>query len=125
MGDWRVFTACMFLGLGIGMLFGEAGAGIIVGMGVGFLLEGITSKPKASREERVGREVETVLEKTYESRVLGSLVLILIGVGFIVGGLSMADLISLPDIVWRSIGAVFMIAIGLLFLVLALHTAKK
>lgn len=36
--DGRLFVACMFIGLGFGMVVGEPGAGIILGMGVGFIL---------------------------------------------------------------------------------------
>ena len=40
-----IFVGCMFLGIGIGWLLGEIGAGTMIGMGVGFILEGlITNK---------------------------------------------------------------------------------
>ncbi len=32
-----LFVACMFLGLGIGMLFNKAFAGTVIGVGIGFL----------------------------------------------------------------------------------------
>ncbi len=34
---WTLFVALMFIGLGAGMLVGEAGAGVLLGMGFGFL----------------------------------------------------------------------------------------
>ncbi len=32
-----VFVGFLFFGMGIGMLFGEVGAGTLIGMGVGFI----------------------------------------------------------------------------------------
>ena len=32
-----LFVACMFLGMGLGMLFNKTGAGTIIGLGAGFL----------------------------------------------------------------------------------------
>lgn len=36
-----VFTGCLFLGMGIGMLVGHTGGGLFTGMGVGFILMGL------------------------------------------------------------------------------------
>lgn len=32
-----LFLACLFLGLGIGLVLGRAGTGVLIGIGVGFL----------------------------------------------------------------------------------------
>ena len=39
-----IFVGCMFVGIGIGMFFGETGAGTMIGMGVGFIVYTIYSK---------------------------------------------------------------------------------
>ena len=44
--EGKIFVGCMFVGIGIGMLFGETGGGTMVGMGVGFIAELIYSKKK-------------------------------------------------------------------------------
>jgi uncharacterized membrane protein len=36
-----IFVGCMFLGMGIGMIFKQTGIGMFIGMGVGFLASGI------------------------------------------------------------------------------------
>jgi len=32
------FVGCLFLGLGIGMLYGNAGGGVLLGLGAGFIV---------------------------------------------------------------------------------------
>ena len=44
--EGKIFVGCMFVGIGIGMLFGETGSGTMVGMGVGFIADSIYSKKK-------------------------------------------------------------------------------
>ena len=44
--EGKIFVGCMFLGIGIGMLFEKTGAGTMVGMGVGFICRGLYSKKK-------------------------------------------------------------------------------
>ncbi len=39
-----IFVGCMFLGMGIGMFFGETGIGVLIGLGVGFIFRGLYSK---------------------------------------------------------------------------------
>ncbi len=75
---WSIFVACMFLGLGIGMLFDHAGSGIIIGMGVGFLLEGIVS----GRGRVKSKTREVIYSLPHSHRVIGSVVLVVIGIGF-------------------------------------------
>ncbi|HLR14996.1 MAG TPA: hypothetical protein VK144_04175 [Bacillota bacterium] len=40
------FVGCIMLGLGIGMIFDNAGAGVIIGIGIGFLAMAILSRRK-------------------------------------------------------------------------------
>ena len=44
--EGKIFICCMFVGMGIGIFFGEAGAGTMIGMGVGFIADSIYSKKK-------------------------------------------------------------------------------
>lgn len=39
-----IIAGALLLGMGIGMAFGDAGAGVIIGLGVGLLLQGIFGK---------------------------------------------------------------------------------
>lgn len=39
--SWSVFLGCMFLGMGIGMLFDQAGVGMFIGFGLGYIAEPI------------------------------------------------------------------------------------
>lgn len=120
---WNVFLACMFIGLGIGMIFDQAGAGIIIGMGVGFLLEGLLES--VSTEKKEVFEERRVAYGSRARNVLGAVVLAVIGIGFIFGGLSLAGLIVIPEYLWRSLGALIIIALGIAFLLGAFHAFKE
>lgn len=37
-------VGCLLVGIGIGMVFDNAGAGVMVGLGVGFILETLVSR---------------------------------------------------------------------------------
>ena len=39
-----MFIGCMFLGIGIGLMCGSAGIGVMIGMGVGFIIESLLKK---------------------------------------------------------------------------------
>ena len=39
--SWLAFFACMFVGMGIGMLFHQAGAGMFIGLGAGYIAEAV------------------------------------------------------------------------------------
>jgi len=48
--DYKVggilFAGCMFLGMGIGKIFDEAGTGMLIGMGIGFLASALLSRKR-------------------------------------------------------------------------------
>ena len=44
--EGKIFVGCMFLGIGIGILFEKTVAGTMVGMGIGFIAVSIYSKSK-------------------------------------------------------------------------------
>jgi len=102
--SWEVFMACMFIGLGLGMVFGESGAGVIFGMGVGFLLSAFL------RIER--------LEKGFTIRIprsLGGVALILVGLAFILLGFQILGI--MPMEIARYAGGLALIGLGILILV--------
>ena len=88
----------MFIGLGLGMIFGNGGAGVIIGMGVGFIL-GSVIKP----------ERKAVIEFP---RSAGGAAMILVGLGFIALGLGMLG--YLPQQVVQQAGGLIFIGIGIL-----------
>jgi len=90
----------MFIGLGLGMIFGETGAGVILGMGVGFLLSSLI---------RVERKVIFVFPRN-----AGGIALIIIGIGFILLGLG--TLGYLPPQILRLAGGVFLLGLGILII---------
>ena len=109
-----IFVGCMFLGLGIGMLFGRADAGVLVGMGIGFIASEIYKRFFVS---------EVVSEGGWPSSergsIVGSVISISLGFLFVLIGVS---LIVYPELLsylfaqyGRYIGALVIILMGLAF----------
>ena len=98
-GAWELFVASMFIGLGLGMLFDQAGPGIILGMGIGFIASALVG-----RIER--RYVLTI------PRSVSSVTLVVLGILFVVGGLGLLDVVKLPLDALRYLGAAAMILFG-------------
>ena len=101
--------ACMFIGLGIGMMFGESGAGVIFGMGVGFLLSSFI---------KVEKEVSVKVPRS-----LGGAALILIGFAFILLGFQVLG--ALPQQIIQYAGGLALIGLGALVLIGAAAFMKK
>jgi len=98
--SWEIFTASMFIGLGLGMILGEPGAGIIFGMGAGFILGAVF---------KVERGITLRLPKS-----IGAIAMIIIGLGFI--GLGLEMLGYLPQKVLQQAGGLAFIGLGILML---------
>lgn len=115
-----LFVAFMFVGMGIGLLFDNVAPGLFVGMGLGFLAMAVAD---ALIKEPVTEGSQTPkLESHFEAGgILGTLVLILLGLGFIFGGLSV---IIGFEINWRIFGGGFIILFGIWFLLIALKKLK-
>ncbi len=110
-----VFAGLMFLGMGVGLIFDQAGAGTLIGMGLGFIALALIPK-KYKRGDVVYIETQSKL---------GQIVKIIIGLLFIIGGLHLAGVLTIPEFVAKNIGALFLIAIGLLLVTKALLELLK
>lgn len=99
-----IFVSLMFFGLGVGLLFGRPDVGVLVGLGAGFIAMALV------KARGIVVRSETTLRI---GKFSGSIILILIGLGFLFGGVSLLLGIKVP---WRLIGGVIMLAIGLIFL---------
>ena len=106
----------MFLGLGIGMLFGNAGAGVIIGMGVGFILSELFERRGAIEYE----EVKKRIKRNYGIRLTSGL----LGILFIFIGVMLALYPGALEILIQEfgyyIGAVIILLLGIFFLLSAL-----
>jgi len=109
-----IFVACMFLGMGIGMLFGRSGAGTLIGMGVGFVLMGLFMSGILKI-----KTTETVKITIRTSFILTSL--IITGTFFIGIGLG---LIFNIKILIRYISGLLCIAVGILLITLGAYIAQ-
>lgn len=108
-----VFVALMFIGAGIGLLFGRPDVGGAIGMGTGFLVMAyLRSRP-----------IKVEAEKTIHVRgYWGAAILALAGIAFIAAGIGL--LLNKAFIIRFTSGLVA-IAIGLLFLAAAFNLVKK
>jgi len=111
-----IFVGFMFLGLGIGMLFGNAGAGVIIGMGVGFILSELFERRGAIEYE----EVKKHIKRNYGIRLASGL----LGILFIFIGVMLALYPGALEILIQEfgyyIGAVIILLLGIFFLLSAL-----
>ncbi|RLE80389.1 MAG: hypothetical protein DRJ52_06475 [Thermoprotei archaeon] len=108
-----VFVALMFIGAGIGLLFGRPDVGGAIGMGLGFLAMAIL------RYHRI--KIES--EKCVSIRgAFGSIILACIGIMFILGGVSL--LLNL-EYLMKYVAGIIAIAIGLVFLAAAFKIISR
>ena len=93
----------MLIGLGIGLLVNQAGAGVLIGLGLGFL--GSALFPAPSSDVPAGP-----MHPMWGSRWI----LVVIGLFLVLLGLSIVGGLLLP---WTYIFAIFLILIGIGFIV--------
>ena len=107
-----IFVALMFIGAGIGLIFGRPDAGGAIGMGIGFLAMAlIKTKYKEIKPEKTA----------IISPMMGSLVLGLVGILFITAGLVLLFNIQIP---WRVLAGLVTLAIGFLFIIVAFNLIR-
>jgi uncharacterized membrane protein HdeD (DUF308 family) len=90
--------AGILIGLGVGLLVGEPGAGVLIGLGAGFIASGALQPA----EETGG----TGMARIRWGFVLAGIILILLGIG----------IVYYPAYVWPYLGAIFLILLGVWFL---------
>ncbi len=99
--SWEIFVGFMFIGLGIGLLLGEPGAGILLGMGLGFILASFI----AIEDNRVSLSIP--------NPIVGS-VFIVLGIVFILMGLEVSGVIILE--IMKYAGGLIIVLLGIIFL---------
>jgi len=104
-----IFVACMFIGGGIGLAIGRVEVGGAIGMGVGFILMALVR----TREEPVEIRIPSTASAYF---------LALLGIVFVVTGLG---IIYFPDVLYPYVLGIFVILLGLGFVIMAGKTLKK
>jgi hypothetical protein len=102
--------AGLFIGLGIGLIFGNPGAGVLIGLGAGFLASALGGYYREAVMEGPAEEESPWQVTASASRgimVLIGIFVILIGIG----------LIYAPLAVWPYIIAGFLVLLGIWFIV--------
>ena len=110
--SWEVFVGCMFIGMGVGMIFNHSGAGTLLGMGIGFILSSIIRINRS--EKRPVFQVKTV------SPIIG-----LVGLFFIILGLQNLGLLHIPSISYEILWGVLLILLGVTFIVGSIKLLAK
>lgn len=111
-----LFISSMFIGAGLGLLLGRPDVGGAIGMGVGFLLMGMI---------RIKVKEVKPLEVTIP-KYFGIIILFLIGLGFILAGISLYTLQieMIKEILLPYLGGTIIILIGLFFILKAITLFK-
>ena len=107
--SWEIFLACMFIGIGIGILLDAAGAGTLVGMGIGFLLASLI---------KLEKKIEITVPRN-----LGGTATILVGILFILGGLGSLGFI--PQKYMTYLVALGLISLGIIIIAFGTFLIKK
>ena len=107
--SWEIFIACMFIGIGIGLLFNATGAATLIGMGVGFLLGSLV---------KLKRKLEVNVPKN-----LGGVAIVIVGILFILGGLRLLGFIPKKYITY--LVATGLIALGITIITFGINLVKK
>ncbi|RLE83871.1 MAG: hypothetical protein DRJ41_04130 [Thermoprotei archaeon] len=107
--SWEIFLACMFVGIGIGILLDAAGAGTLIGMGIGFLLASLI---------KLERKIEIAVPRN-----LGGTATIFVGILFVLGGLCSLDLI--PQKYMTYLIALGLISLGVIIVAFGTFLIKK
>ena len=97
-----IFIGFMFLGLGLGMLYGNTGAGLLIGMGIGFIVSSLLSK---------GKRIFIEAGVTHRSILITSLIL---GGILIFFGLWVLGIITIS---WNVIAGFLLLLLGIAFIV--------
>lgn len=96
---WELFVGSLFIGIGLGQIFGETGVGALLGMGIGFILTAII---------RIEEERPRVVIRS--SPTLVSIPLIIMGLVFIVTGLEIFGVINID---MRVLLGLFLTVVGM------------
>ena len=104
-----LFIACMFIGAGIGMLFGHTAPGGAIGMGVGFLLMALIKQKKTPVEFSPPRTIPSV---------------ILFAIGIIIIAVGICLLIS-PELLYPYLASFALIVIGALIISIGVLSYRK
>ena len=99
--DGKVFVAFMFLGLGIGIMFDQAGAGIMIGMGLGFIAGTLIHIEPGS--------VVLKIPPVMVGATMG-----ILGLVFLLSGLSLLIGLEIP---WKIVGGLALSVVGVAILV--------
>ncbi len=118
--DWAglLFVGFMFLGVGVGLLFGRPDAGGAIGMGLGFIAMGLAKALGRGGAET--RASTSAAGAGAQARVAGAAALALVGLGFIAAGLAL--LVGGSELLARlasSMGPFVLILLGLVSLAAA------
>jgi len=107
-----VFVGLMFLGIGVGLLVDQAGAGALIGMGLGFVAMAFL---RGGAEERGAEAVPRPppLPAGSSGGRFGAALLLGLGAIFLALGAVQLLGLAVPE---RVVGALFLVALGLGFL---------